>query len=99
MGKCHSLRAYAGGVAIVLGSFGIVISAVLLPLSLFGHSFWTGFSPDGPGRPAAERQAAVSRAIREDLLGRFVPLIFGSVTSLGYGLYEARKEEPTSDGG
>jgi hypothetical protein len=90
--RFHSLRAYAGGLALALGCLGIFITILLLPLSLFGHSFWIGFSPDGPGMPAAARQAAISQAVHDDLIYRFVPLFFGSLTLICYGFYEAREE-------
>ena len=90
---CSSVRGYIGGFALGIGCVGILIAILLLPLSLFGHSFWTGFSPDGPGMPPAEREAAIAEAIQSDLLYRFAPLLFGSVALIVYGFYEAGKEK------
>jgi hypothetical protein len=89
----NSLRPYVGALALFLGCLGILVSVLLLPVSVFGHSFWTGFSPDGPGMAPAEREAAIAEAIRSDLLYRFAPLFLGSVTLVAYGFYEARKEK------
>ena len=88
----NSVRPYVGGVALVLGSFSMLIAILLLPLSIFGRHFWTGFTPDGPGMPAAQREAAISEDLQADLLYRFAPLFFGSVVLICYGFYEAHKE-------
>jgi hypothetical protein len=93
---CNSVRPYVGALALVIGSWGILASVLTLPLSLSGHTFWTGFSPDGPGMAPAEREAAVSARLRSDLLYRFTPLFFGSVTLVAYGFYEAQKEKRKS---
>jgi hypothetical protein len=92
----NSVRPYVGGVALVLGCLGLLIGILWLPLSFAGRNFWTGFSPDGPGMPAAQREAAISEGLRADLLYTFAPLFLGSVVLIGYGLYEAYKERHTT---
>ena len=89
----NSIRAYVGGFMLALGCFGIFISVLLLPLSLVGHSFWTGFSPDGPGILPAQREEAISQAIHSDLLCRFAPWFLGSVSLVCYGFYEAKRQK------
>ena len=88
----NSVRAYLGGLALALGCFGLFIFVLLIPLAIFSRNFWTEFSPDGPGMPPAQREAAISEGLKSDVLYRFVPLFFGSLTLIGYDFYEARKE-------
>jgi hypothetical protein len=87
------IRTYLGAVALVLGCLGLLLTILLLPLSIFGRHFWTGFTPDGRGMPAAQRQASISERLKEDLLYRFAPIFLGSVVLAGYGLYEGYQEQ------
>ena len=88
----NSVRAYLGGLALALGCFGLLSFILLIPLAIFSRNFWTGFSPDGPGMPPAQREAAISDGLKSDVLYRFTPLFIGSLTLIGYGFYEVGKE-------
>jgi hypothetical protein len=89
----NSIRAYLGGLALALGCFGLLSFIFLIPVAIFSRDFWTGFSPDGPGMSPAQREAAISEGLKADVHYLFVPLFIGSIGLVGYGFYEAGKEQ------
>jgi len=90
----RAVRAYLGGVALALGSIGLVLFVFAVPFTILGAHFWGGFGfREGPQPSPVEFQAAVSRTLDWVIHNRLVPLFLISLALIIYGFYEAHMEQ------
>lgn len=90
----NSVRAYVGGIAIVLGGFGLFFFVLGVPITVFGAHFFGGFGfREGPQPAQAELDAAMSHQFWWAVTHRLAPLLVGSLVLLCYGFYEMKKEQ------
>jgi len=89
----NNVRGIFGGIAIGLGSLGLLLFVFTVPLTIFGAHFWGGLGfREGPQPPQAQLDAAVNHAFSFGFWHRLVPQFIISVALIVYGLYEARRE-------
>jgi hypothetical protein len=88
-----SVRGYLGGMALALGSLGLLVFVFLPPGVIFIRNAMTGLSPNSPGMSPAAREEAISRGLDSDLVHFFIPWFLGSIFLITYGFYEAYVEK------
>jgi len=89
----HSIRAYLGGLALGLGGIGLFVVLLAIPITYVGLEMVGSGFRSGPARTPAQVAADVRRELGAVVWRKLTPMLVTSLLCIGYGVFEAVKEQ------